>query len=72
MSEQNQQPPASDPSISAWSSLAPRAGAPIQPSAEEPPQNDWRWGWSPWVGIHYGPIPVGILLAIPILIALRL
>ena len=64
--------PSSDPSVTAWSSLAPSATVPTPHVAEEPPQNDWRWGWSPWIGIHYGPIPVGILIAIPLIIAVRL
>ncbi|HLL25893.1 MAG TPA: hypothetical protein VK427_27330 [Kofleriaceae bacterium] len=21
----------------------------------------WRWRWSVWIGIHYGPIPLGII-----------
>lgn len=25
------------------------------------PPAEWRWGWSFWVGIHYGPIPVGFI-----------
>jgi len=29
----------------------------------------WKWGYSRWIGIHYGPIPVGIILAIIILVA---
>ena len=73
MSEQNQTTPSvSDPSVTAWSSLAPSRTVPAPPVAEEPPQNEWRWGWSPWIGIHYGPIPVGILIAIPLIIAVRL
>lgn len=30
----------------------------------------WRWGWSWWLGVHYGPIPVGILIGVPILLKL--
>jgi hypothetical protein len=25
---------------------------------------DWRWGWSPFIGITYGPIPVGMLIGV--------
>lgn len=31
---------------------------------------EWKWSYSKWVGIMYGPIPVGLLIVIPILIAL--
>lgn len=29
----------------------------------------WKWGYSRWIGITYGPIPVGIIIAVIILIA---
>jgi hypothetical protein len=61
-----------DPAVDAWSSLAPQHAVPSPPIAEEPRQHEWRWGWSPWIGIHYGPIPVGLLIAIPLIIAVRL
>ena len=38
----------------------------LQPPAAQP----WKWGYSRWVGIHYGPIPVGIIIAIIVLIAI--
>jgi hypothetical protein len=41
---------------------------PISPLASSPA---WQWGWKWWCGIHYGPIPVGMLIAIPLLIAMR-
>ena len=22
----------------------------------------WKWSWSPWIGIMYGPIPVGLII----------
>ena len=22
----------------------------------------WEWKWNPWIGIMYGPIPVGIIV----------
>lgn len=40
----------------------------IEPQVEEA----WRWGYSAWIGITYGPIPVGLLIALPILLALKL
>ncbi len=39
-----------------------------QPPAA-PPATEWKWGYSRWVGIHYGPIPVGIIIALIILAA---
>ena len=41
------------------------------PEPEPPPlpPPDWRWSWSIWVGIKYGPIPVGLMIAIPIILA---
>ncbi|MEJ7596774.1 MAG: hypothetical protein WKG01_02590 [Kofleriaceae bacterium] len=27
----------------------------------------WRWRYSFWVGIMYGPIPVGLIIGIPLL-----
>ena len=39
------------------------------PSLQPPTPAPWKWGYSRWVGIHYGPIPVGIIIAVIILIA---
>lgn len=39
---------------------------------ETTPKTEWRWGWSGWMGIHYGPIPVGILIGLPLLALLRM
>jgi len=36
---------------------------------EPSPGTAWKWGYSRWIGIHYGPIPVGIIIAVIILIA---
>lgn len=30
------------------------------------PRDEWRWGWNALIGFHYGPIFVGLLIAIPI------
>lgn len=30
----------------------------------------WKWGWNGWIGIHYGPIPVGIIIVVPLMIAM--
>ena len=59
-----------DPSVTAWAS----ASKPTQNPEPEPPvqHETWRWGWSAWIGIHYGPVPVGLLIGLPILIALGL
>ena len=41
----------------------------VQPDPEAPlPPPDWRWSWSGWVGIKYGPIPIGLMIALPIII----
>ena len=29
----------------------------------EPKETDWKWRYSLWTGIMYGPIPVGIIIA---------
>jgi hypothetical protein len=34
--------------------------APIQ--NQQPQQEQWRWRYSPLVGVMYGPIPVGIIV----------
>lgn len=62
-----------DPAVAAWSSAAPQAQLPAPaPEVYVPAEaSPWRWGWNWFIGIHYGPIPVGLLVALPILIALR-
>lgn len=32
----------------------------------------WQWKWNWFVGFTYGPIPVSLLIALPILIAVNL
>jgi hypothetical protein len=32
--------------------------------------NRWRWSYSKWVGVMYGPIPIGLIIGIPLLIAI--
>lgn len=24
--------------------------------------SQWRWGYSRWIGVKYGPIPVGVIV----------
>ena len=31
-------------------------------------ENKWKWSWNPLIGVMYGPVPVGIIIAIPVLI----
>ncbi len=62
------QQPELDPSVTAWKSFE-------SPAANHQPTPDvnlseWRWGWNVLIGFHYGPIPVSLLIAIPILIAI--
>ena len=45
------------------------APAPLQPPEPEM-KRDWKWSWNPMIGIMYGPVPVGLIIAIPILIAI--
>lgn len=26
------------------------------------PKEGWKWRYSPWTGIMYGPIPIGIIV----------
>ena len=23
---------------------------------------EWKWGYSRWYGVHFGPIPVGVIV----------
>jgi hypothetical protein len=41
----------------------------LQPPPE-PVKPEWKWSWNPMIGIMYGPVPVGLIIAIPILIAI--
>ena len=43
--------------------------APAPQQQFEPEKKDWKWSWNPMIGIMYGPIPVGLIIAVPILIA---
>lgn len=58
---QPQQPYAQPPQQPAWQQ---QPLTPPQPAGVE-----WKWGYSRWVGIHYGPIPIGIIIAIIVLAA---
>ena len=33
---------------------------------------EWKWGYSRFYGIHYGPIPVGVIVVVVILIIVNL
>ena len=35
---------------------------------DEQPKKDWKFSWNPMIGVMYGPIPIGLIIAIPILI----
>lgn len=30
---------------------------------EKEKERDWRWRYSAWIGVMYGPIPVGLIVA---------
>jgi hypothetical protein len=59
-----------DPAQVWWNDAAPKTQyvAPPPPLVEQP----WRWRYSPWVGIMYGPIPVGLIIGLPLLLALTM
>ena len=47
--------------------------APAPQQQLEPEKNrseNWKWSWNPMIGVMYGPVPVGLIIAIPILIAI--
>jgi hypothetical protein len=62
--------PEIDPSVTAWKSFDNRPASNHQPTPDVNLHGEWRWGWHALIGFHYGPIPVGLLIAIPILIAI--
>lgn len=65
-------PPPSDPAASWWGpAFQPRdEGWPLRyVPLPPPPPAPWRWRWSPLIGILYGPIPVGLIIALLILLA---
>ena len=41
----------------------------LEPALLPPEPEEWRWSWSMWVGIKYGPVPVGLFIALPLIIA---
>ena len=44
--------------------------APAPQYQPEPEKPAWKWSWNPMIGIMYGPVPVGLIIAVPILIAI--
>jgi hypothetical protein len=48
----------------------PEPGSELEPELEPEVAEAWKWRWSPWIGITYGPIPIGIIIGIPLLIAM--
>jgi hypothetical protein len=41
----------------------PQQQPPQQPhQPHQPQQEPWRWHYSRWVGVMYGPIPVGVIV----------
>jgi hypothetical protein len=35
-----------------------------QKNQNDNPDSEWKWHYSGWTGIMYGPIPVGIILVV--------
>lgn len=75
-------PPATTPDPAAvwWGSQQPAQHQQQQPGADYRPfqsfaqnqqarETEWRWRYSRWTGVMYGPIPVGLIIGLPILIA---
>jgi hypothetical protein len=66
-------PVARDPAKLWWTDAAPKVErsqyvAPPPTVVEEP----WRWRYSAWVGIMYGPIPIGLIIGLPLLLILTM
>ena len=40
----------------------------MQQHESRPDTETWRWHYSPLVGVMYGPIPVGLFIAVPLLL----
>lgn len=53
-----------------WNDAAPKTSyvAPEPVVVEEP----WRWRYSAFFGIMYGPIPIGLIIGLPLLLALTM
>jgi len=68
--QNKQTEPQIDPADLWWRVAAgegqPRRVAPPPPVVEEP----WRWRYSWLFGIMYGPIPVGFIIGVPLLLVL--
>jgi hypothetical protein len=65
-------PPPSEPGRSWWGPAFeprdegwPQRYVPLPP----PPAPRWSWRWSPLIGFMYGPIPVGLIAAVVLLLA---
>ena len=41
-----------------------QAVAPYGQTPDAPQPTSWKWGYSRWIGITYGPIPVGVIVVI--------
>lgn len=59
-----------DPAQVWWGDAAGRGVRPQVPVTPMPVEEPWRWRYSAWTGIMYGPIPVGLIIGLPILLVL--
>lgn len=41
---------------------SPRQRGEIIMNDQQPEKAEWKWRYSPWTGIMYGPVPVGIIV----------
>jgi hypothetical protein len=72
--------PDPDPAAVWWGPQQPQNQAPrSQPATDHRPfqsfaqhqqdrASEWRWHYSKLIGVMYGPIPIGLIVAIPLLI----
>jgi hypothetical protein len=65
--QDNTNKPSSDPAAIWWGSPGHSQRPMPEPMPPMPPPL-WNWSWSPLIGIKYGPVPIGLIVAIPILI----
>lgn len=72
MQDNTNQQSMKDPADVWWNDARGNRAAMPEPQPVAPPvlEEPWRWRYSAWIGIMYGPIPVGLIIGIPLLFAL--
>lgn len=51
---------------------APKTTAHTDAGTKETDETGWRWRYSAWTGIMYGPIPVGIIVVVIVYLVYRI